>query len=583
MAQINNKFGQKSLTKSEYDDLRQNNENFPYVYNEKFLGMLLKEDDNFTLTTFATAMRVVARLVDYDAGIVKLRLSYFDGRGTVEKDFDSSILTKNGVKELLNSGIRFAEDDALRVVRYLLKSEMCAEVKTSYAKLGWRDLNGAKSFFGYSVMTAGGICSDITYKGNLDLRPTGSLDAWLQMVRKEVLINPATTVVMLLGFTGPLVALLNERIDLGSLMFNLSNKSSKGKTTSAMLAASVFANPALNRGSVISFNSTENALVQFISNCGGHTVVVDEAAMNNTRDFTRIMYSICNGRTKMRLNSDSTQKEVSEFNSVVISTAEYDIVTDDTPTGVKTRVFEIKDTLTDSAENSDNIKKAVRENYAVAGEPFIRHLMKKGDVVFADYEADKQLLCRRCAKINEFTERVFSKLAPILTAARYVNEIFNLGISEEVIMDYLLNLEAKISIDVHPEERLLDIVFQEVTSKECRFKRDISDPPSNCIGVIRKFSLYNEVQILEIVFEQLMYDYNIRDWKTLLKKLKQQGILLTEPDRLYKRVKIAKSLKPQKCYCFKVLLDEGEQNKLPTTPKSIGPSTSSYDDDFELL
>ena len=160
-----------------------------------------------------------------------------------------------------------------------------------------------------------------------------------------------------------------------------------------MLATSVFSNPMLNRGCAISFNATENALIQFISSCGGHTVVVDEVALCYSKDFNRIMYSICNGRSKMRLSGDATQKEVTEFNGVVISTAEFSLLNEDTPNGIKARVFEIKDMLTDSAENSDNIKSCIYENYALAGEIFIKLLIHKEDKVFADYETDKAFLC----------------------------------------------------------------------------------------------------------------------------------------------------------------------------------------------
>lgn len=499
---------------------------------------------------FATGIEVVERLVNTDTGVVQQKIRYYDGKTPVERVFDCDILTKLGVKELYKYGVRFAEDDAYKVVKYLLKSEAIAPIIRSYSKLGWSTDGNVKIFRGHSALSAEGVYKGSTFDGKVDLKPTGELELWLHMVKTEVLKSIAMTVVMLLGFAGALVALLNEKKDIGSLMFNLSNRSSKGKTTTAMLATSVFSNPMLNRGCAISFNATENALVQFISSCGAHPVVIDEVALSNSKDFNRIMYAICQGRSKMRLNGDATQKDVTEFNGIVISTAEFSLITEDTPNGIKARVFEIKDPLTESAENSDNIKSCVYENYALAGEHFVKHLLQKGEGVFEDYERDKKYLCDKCADKKELSERILSKLATVLTTARYVNDIFQMGINEDDIADYLLKLERQITTAAKPEERLLEIVRQEVSRNSSRYMIDTNIVPSSCCGAIKTKHKYSEIQISQTVFEGMMEDYGLNDWKGVLKTLKDQDVLLTEPDRLYKRVTLVKEVGRQKCYCF---------------------------------
>lgn len=42
--------------------------------------------------------------------------------------------------------------------------------------------------------------------------------------------------------------------------------------------------------------------------------------------------------------------------------------------GIKTRVFQIEDTLTKNAQNSDNIKNVVMQNYGVAGNEYFKCL-----------------------------------------------------------------------------------------------------------------------------------------------------------------------------------------------------------------
>ena len=546
------RLGTHSITKDDYEDLKRKTNVFPYIGGKHWVGQLSKTDDDYSLIVFSTGIRVAERLVDADTKVVKLKIKYYDGRAEVTRDFNCDILTKLGTKELYNFGVRFSEDNANKVVKYLMKSEGVAPIIRSYSKLGWSKEDDVDIFRGHSAFCSQGVYNGLIYNGKLGLSPVGSLESWLEMIETEVLKCTAMTFVMLLGFAGALVARLNEKKDIGSLMFNLSNKSSKGKTTTAMLATSVFSNPMLNRGCAISFNSTENALIQFISSCGGHTVVIDEVAMNNSKDFNRIMYSICNGRSKMRLNGNATQKEVTEFNGVVISTAEFSLITEDTPNGVKTRVFEIKDPLTDSAENSDNIKSRIYQNYALAGEHFVKFLLQKADAVFQDYENDKKFLCDKCSDKKELSERILSKLATVLTTARYVNDIFQMGINEADIADYILKLERQISIEAKPEDRLLEIVRQEVSRNSSRYMIDTNVVPSSCCGAIKTKHKCSEIQISQTVFEDMMEDYGVNDWKGVLKILRDQDILQTEPDRLYKRVTLVKEVGRQKCYCFKL-------------------------------
>lgn len=563
--------GTISIDKEDYERLKRDTTVFPYVCGECWVGQLSKLDDAYSITIFATDIKVEKRLVDIDTGVVKLRIRYFDGMAVVERVFDCDILTKVGVKDLYKYGVRFAEEDAYKVVKYLVKSEGSATIIRSYSKLGWSKEGKIKLFRGHSALSTEGVHKGLTYDGQLDLKPTGDLEKWLAMVKTEVLKSTAMTVVMLLGFAGALVSLLNEKKDIGSIMFNLSNKSSKGKTTTAMLTVSVCSSPILNRGCAISFNATENALIQFISSCGGHTVVVDEIALSNSKDFNRIMYAICQGRSKMRLNGDATQKEVTEFNGIVISTAEFGLINEDTPNGIKARVFEIKDTLTDSAENSDNIKSCIYENYALAGEPFVKHLIQKGDGVFEDYEKDKKYLCDKCADKKELSERIFSKLAPIMTTARYVNEIFQMGIDEVMVANYLLNLECQVSAEVKPEERLVEIVRQEVSRNASRYVIDKKTANfCSCCGAVKTLSENkSEIQISQTEFERIMEEHGVNDWKSTLKMLKKQGILQTEGDRLSKRVTLVEAVGRVKCYCFLLKNEEGSKCSKPNLCRNI--------------
>lgn len=581
-------YGCVALSCEQNNYLIDNIKTFPYVRTKKYLSKITEVKDITFLVTFGTAVWVKEKLIDIDTGKVYLRLGYRVGDDEKEKIFDSSILNQWGIKELLQEGVRFYDRNASDVVSYLIMDEENAPVKYVYSKLGWSITDDSIVFKSGTVHNTNGACES-KYRGELQLFPQGRLNNWLQTIRNEVLNNTPLEFVMLLGFASPILAYLNTKFDIGAMMFNLSNRSSRGKTTAAMLATSVFSNPVLNKGTAITYNATENALVQFVSRCMGHTVVFDEVAISASSDFSRLLYTLCNGRSKMRLNGDATQKPVHEFNSIIISTAEFDLLNDDSPAGLKARVFGIKDELTHSAENSDNIKRCIIENYAVAGGPFIETVLKNIGNITDDYERDKKFLISECENIRDLSERIFSKLAVILMTARYFNTTFpDCQVDIEKLTEYILGLEKSITDEINQEDRFIEIIKQEYAKSNNKYilkkysKAGIDDyTPSNCVGAAIVTRDYTEMQMIESEFNRIISAYKIVSVKSILKNLKTIGILQTEKDRLFKRIVLIKALGRQKCYCFRL---KPEQNEIKCeTPKVTDDELLDIDNAFDDL
>ena len=561
------KFRKKDLTAEQYEWLRKNTKTFPYVHSKKWVAQISKKDDCCYIEPFATGMSVTGKFIDSDTGKTKIRIKYYNGVSESERDFESSILNIQNNKLLYDYGIRYDEKDARRVIKYISKSERAAPVFMTYNQLGWGKFDNEKIFkTGYAI-SKNGQASGLIYDGTLDLQASGTLQAWIDMVKNEVLPSTPMTLVMLLGFASPILSYLNQKYDLGVMLWNLSNESSKGKTTSAMLAASIFSNPVFNKGLAITFYSTENALLDFISNAHGHPIIIDEVAISNCNNFTRLMYTICNGRSKMKLNGDSVQKQVKIFSSVIITTAEFDLIDEDAPNGIKARVYELKDSLTTSAENSDIIKKTVIENYGVAGNKFLEYVLNHNNI-FEDYENCKKALICNCAEKKQLFERICSKFAVITTTAKYVNAALGLEIDIDKISQYLLTLEKNISESLKPEERLIEIVKQDIARNNSRYMIDSSVPCSPCFGAIKTENGYSEIQITDSAFKEIMRNNNLTGWQHTLKQLKQRGILQSEQDRIYKRVVLLKEVGRQKCYCFRIKnVVKKEIKEVPVTRK----------------
>lgn len=551
------------------------------------IGKLIKEGENHSLKVFMTYAEVIQRIINADDGTATVKIRYFNGVEIREDVFSSDIFTKFGVKELLTKGIRFDEADSALVIEYLLKSEAQAEVVCGYTKHGWNNIEQQLVFLGNEPLGNEKLKSKFLCQDSLDLTPTGSIEIWSEMVKSEVVGNLPMEFVLCASFASVLLALLNLSNDFGSIIVNLANTSSKGKTTAAMLAASVFSNPQLNRGTAISYNATENSLQEFIARCNGLTVVLDEAAVCNTQNLQKLLYSIALGRSKMRLNGDSTQKEVKEFSSIIFSTAEFNFIEDESLDGIRTRVFEITDTLTTSAKNSDNIKKTVIKNYAVAGNVFIEHLIEKSqNKIESDYEQIKQQLVdkyknsQKNSENHNLIERILSKLAIILQAGRYSNEVFDFSIDLEAMTSYLLTIVNRIVDIPSPEDEILTNVYEDVLQNfkkyrcSCSFLISTFEQKeleqlntglfkSGYVGLIRNSNDedYFEICVAQNHFKKLMNSHKIDDFRKRLKNLRADGRLIAQKDRQISKVCILKDMPKVNAYVFKFKIENEDKLK----------------------
>lgn len=437
---------------------------------------------------------------------------------------------------------------ASSLIKHLLQSMQNAPTEYLYQRLGWEQKEEHLIFKYNKVITNDNQKEDFhnyIYNGDLCLEPKGSLKVWLDMVKTEVIGNIPLTFVLALGFTSPILALLNEKYDLGCIVFNLSNFSSRGKSTAAMLATSVFSNPKINEGTLKSFYATENALTEFVSNCSGITVALDEVAMSSSKNFERFLYALCAGNSKGRLNGDSMPKELKKFSSVIITTAEFDILDENSPDGLKARVFELTDDLTTSSQNSDNVKTTILENYAVAGQHFIEKLIEYGkDNLFKLYDTAVEQLKKVKIK-SPLKDRVISKIAVIWLTVTLMKKFFKLDIDEKKMTDYIVKLLKRFTLETTPESRLLDIVIEDTVTNRSKYEHNGSQSFGGSIGEVINRGKCKEIIMYKNNFEELMRKHHIINYKKILKILKSKGQLRCESDRLTWRTRDRIV-----CYCF---------------------------------
>lgn len=545
-----------------------------------------------------TYCKVLRKIIDVTTKQIKIEYEYNNGIEIDTVQLDGESLSKFGLKTLLSYGVRFNETDIDEVNKYLMNTDMKAEIVYGYSKLGWDKIDNNLVFRYNHLIANEQLSKEYIYNGSLCLNHKGTLDEWCNMIQNEVCGNIPMTYLLMASFSSPLLSMLNYTHDFGSVLFCLCNSSSKGKSTTAMLCASIYSSPVLNKGVAISFNGTENALQEFLSQINGLSVVFDELGASTISNLERVLYSFCLGRSKLRLNGDASLQDVKEFSSVIFTTSEISFISEKSMDGIKTRVFQIEDTLTKNAQNSDNIKNIVMQNYGVAGNEYLQMFVNKGqEIIEADYQKYKDMLIKNSKELDEklqvkgsniltdstlaayeqkkrLTDRILSKLAIVVQAAEYAKELFNFNIEISDMIDYSLNLTNAIESAQTPEDELLTIVHEDFVKNIRKYKMnypfalkifgkrkaeaiDYNSINIGYVGLIRLSASdnYYEICVAKNYFEQLMKNNQISDFRKRLKNLRASGILVAEKDRLVAREKIIEII-DLKVYIFRFLFDD---------------------------
>ena len=551
------------VNKEKYDFLSHSSVISPFLECDAGVCVLKKQKATSQILYFVKPLlsyaKVTERHKDIDTGEVTIVLEYSDGNHICDREVPRTVLAKAEIKQLFGLGIRFLESDCDLILRYLLYSEACAPLLNVHSSLGWSIENNVPVFKAASLIKpTESDAPKSTYTGNIDLAPHGDLSLWLAMVKNEVLVNVPLTLCLILGFSSPLLSYLNKSLDLGSMIFSLSNTSSHGKTTSAMLATSVFANPMLNHGTMKSFFSTANFLVHFLSQTSGITVALDEGA-TFSGEMDRLLYLLAEGCDKGRLNADSTMKSPLHWSSVIITTAEFDFLSETSPDGLRARCFTIAEDLTKSAENADSIKQTVCGNYGLAGEYFMQWLLdRKINALQNDYSLAQTKLLSAIKTRSPLTERIIAKLSVISLTAQYVSECFHLGINLDSFNQYLLKLEVASSHSSDSLQFFLDTILQEVGSNSSHFLTAENIYVQNAVGKITEETDVKTIAIQKGWLESIFKKHGLYSYRRTLNVLKGKGVLLTEKDRMTKRVRLTTDFPTQPCYVF-VIPDKKEK------------------------
>lgn len=476
----------------------------------------------------------------------KMTTDYMDEKIEMELPREDAVQRK-GMLKLASQGANVNELNAkFHIMALEYQEKNITKVNKVHSEIGFSEYDGKEIFKLYKA-----INEDSTYKGNLDIKPKGTLEEYLKDVKKNVAPYASMSLALALGTSSAVVAKLNRLdVDINTLFTHIVAESSKGKSTATMLAISVWGNPKVGAGGLYNtWNATENALITSLSGNYGVAYALDELSMTKIENATSLIYNLVGGKDKVRLTKDIEMRESGTWITTVISNGEASILSKaNSNTGIDMRVMELEGiTWTQDAEHSEEVKRLATRNYGVFGHSFAERLIKfSSDKLVQLFKSERQNFINKIAEkgvTDNKIERTSYKYAVVLLTARLINSGYNeYGIKLDIdgIREILIRTEIESINKRGLEKKAEDWLLQQVEANASKFRSGNENNQNVDYWGTRK-ELSNgeiEIAILRDKFNEIMKRGKFEDPKVVLKQLKEEGKLDYENGRLTRKRKI---------------------------------------------
>ncbi len=470
--------------------------------------------------------------------------AYYRGK-PVTKTVKRGELTVRTLNELATFGFpilqrKIAED----FVKYVIDNEGYFRLRRVCGKVGWHDVDG-KLYFIHHMAFCDGKWEDIRYNGPIDLSHKGTFEAnvkFLNELFSKGLVG--LQAVCAVSLSSAVVGLLSEK-DL-RYIFHIGGTSTTGKTTSLMLAASMWGNPDISPHCVASnWHVTDNKLVQSMSGNKGILRGLDELSMLNA-DRTKLTYILTGGSDKQRMTDEAGID--SEFRTVIISTGELSF-RDSNYGGIGVRLLETSGfNFTETKENADWIRDMVFKNYGNIGCKFAQILTRYEIASIYDAlnhytnKVNKRIektLAKKGGVYSPLYGRIAEKIAAIVLAADFAKSDLGLNFAINDIISFLIKDTTLLSGGQEQADEAMERILELYTKNQTKFPKQLTSSVSNLWGrTIMSGDKLMEIIILYDQFVELMRKNGYPDTCSLLHALRDKGYINCEPDKLYSRRKV---------------------------------------------
>lgn len=500
-------------------------------------GVATTDKYGFEIIACNHAIMPTQRLVNIDTGIEKLKVSYKKGRAWRSVIIDKDVLASaNKIVSLANFGIAVNSENAKYLVRYLtdiehLNYDELDEVN-SVARLGWVDDCGFAPYVDRLVFDG-----DLSFKTFFEsVKEKGDLVKWVE-IAKECRQHGTIAKIML---ASAFASVLIEPCNFLPFFVHLWGGTEAGKTVALMLAASVWADPALGKY-IHTFNSTvvaQELSAGFVNNL---PLILDELQIQkDKKDFDTLIYQLSEGVGKARGQKTGGLQRTPTWKNCILTNGEYPISTAKSGGGVVNRIIEVDCKGSKIFAEPVKVADTLRKNYGFAGKLFVEWLQDGKNLALA-IKIQKEIY--KEIEATPTTEKQAAACSLILTADKLITDLFfdgNDGLTLEDISVYLSTKD-----EVSQNERAYDFILDFVAINSNKF---VANYYGEYLGEIWGKDSGNEIYIIKSKFDQIMSE-NSFNAIAFLSWAKQKGLLVADNEsRNTKVTKIAG--KSTRCICI---------------------------------
>lgn len=344
------------------------------------------------------------------------------------------------IADLRKAGLVSADQDALKSMLFRLHPDpsMATEVVPNP---GWHLLNrdGRPRLIhvGLDGMIIGDPDARVILAAEMRL-PThlvtqGTLAEWQDLVLDaidldEQIYAPHWLLGILLGLGGDLIA-LSQPLSAGVVIVGVS---SSGKSITLRLAAGVWSWPSelAGRGAYRTLSQTANNIENVAAAASGITLALDETALANPRDLSKMLYKLAAGAGGGRMNADSSERHSKNWQALIVTSSERSIQTMVEETGqtyqegARARFVEVgvEDCGVGDETAVKQFENRTMQVYGVAGPAFLRILSNEGYLRDNGSELRK-LVHEAAANISVDAPPVLRRASHVFAAAQVAGEI----------------------------------------------------------------------------------------------------------------------------------------------------------------
>jgi len=278
------------------------------------------------------------------------------------------------------------------ITAYMFEWRRFKKMRPLYTSLGWKNgtasfVLGQKEYFANGDVRMVGLSEAIAPIAE-SIKCKGDLETWVEQTKifgAEKMAAHAFT--FGIGFGSPLMAFTG----LEGCMFNALGETSAGKTTVARFFTSIYGN---YEGLELKKQDTENAKVMRLGAMGSLPVYIDEITNVDPDDVSNFIYEVTQGRSKLRLRIDASEREVLTWRLITLASSNSSIANKlrsrkANPDAELARLFEYN--LDPVAAFDSAAGKAMadtfKENYGYAGERYIQFIVNNQELVRVGLQA----------------------------------------------------------------------------------------------------------------------------------------------------------------------------------------------------